>query len=54
LHAATTKTQSPHAAWWSRTPVAFGYAADSDETALRNAGGEILHDLTDLPDMLAV
>ncbi|HEY2632046.1 MAG TPA: HAD-IA family hydrolase [Solirubrobacteraceae bacterium] len=33
---------------------AFGYAADSDETALRSAGAEILHSLTDLPDMLAV
>jgi HAD superfamily hydrolase (TIGR01509 family) len=33
---------------------AFGYAADSDETALRNAGAEIIHDLAELPDMLAV
>lgn len=31
-----------------------GYAADSDETALRNAGAEIVHKLTDLPDMLAI
>ncbi len=33
---------------------AFGYAADSDEDALRHAGAEILHDLTDLPKMLAI
>jgi hypothetical protein len=33
---------------------AFGYAADSDETALRSAGAEILHDLADLPDVLAI
>jgi HAD superfamily hydrolase (TIGR01509 family) len=33
---------------------AFGYAADSDETALRSAGAEILYNLTDLPDLLAV
>jgi HAD superfamily hydrolase (TIGR01509 family) len=33
---------------------AFGFAADSDETALRNAGAEILHDLNHLPDVLAI
>jgi HAD superfamily hydrolase (TIGR01509 family) len=33
---------------------AFGFAADSDETALRNAGAEILHDLSHLPDVLAI
>jgi hypothetical protein len=33
---------------------AIGYAADSDETALRHAGAEILHTLTGLPEMLAI
>jgi HAD superfamily hydrolase (TIGR01509 family) len=33
---------------------AFGYAADSDDTALRSAGAEIIYDLTDLPDVLAI
>jgi beta-phosphoglucomutase-like phosphatase (HAD superfamily) len=29
-----------------------GYSADSDEAALRRAGAEILHSLTELPDLL--
>jgi beta-phosphoglucomutase-like phosphatase (HAD superfamily) len=33
---------------------AIGYTADSDETALRHAGAEILHDLAKLPGMLAI
>jgi HAD superfamily hydrolase (TIGR01509 family) len=33
---------------------AIGYAADSDETALRHAGAEILHTLIELPEMLAI
>ncbi len=33
---------------------AIGYAADSDEHALRNAGAELLHTLTQLPEMLAI
>lgn len=33
---------------------AIGYAADSDETALRNAGAEIVHTLSQLPEMLAI
>lgn len=33
---------------------AIGYAADSDETALRRAGAEILHILVGLPEMLAI
>lgn len=33
---------------------AFGYAADSDEIALRRAGAEIIHDLAHLPDVLAI
>jgi HAD superfamily hydrolase (TIGR01509 family) len=31
---------------------AVGYAADSDERALRNAGAEIIHSLDDLPKLL--
>jgi HAD superfamily hydrolase (TIGR01509 family) len=33
---------------------AIGYAADSDEHALSNAGAELLHTLTQLPEMLAI
>jgi HAD superfamily hydrolase (TIGR01509 family) len=33
---------------------AIGYTADSDETALRHAGAEILHTLEGLPEMLAI
>jgi beta-phosphoglucomutase-like phosphatase (HAD superfamily) len=33
---------------------AIGYAADSDETALRQAGAEILHTLVGLPEILAI
>ena len=33
---------------------AIGYAADSDETALRHAGAEILHTLGGLPEMLRI
>lgn len=33
---------------------AIGYAADSDETALRHAGAEILHTLVGLPEMLTI
>lgn len=33
---------------------AIGYAADSDETALRHAGAEILHTLVGLPEMLRI
>ncbi len=33
---------------------AIGYVADSDEIALRSAGAEIVRDLTDLPNMLAI
>jgi beta-phosphoglucomutase-like phosphatase (HAD superfamily) len=31
-----------------------GYAADSDEAALRRAGAEIVHSLEELPDLLAL
>ncbi len=31
---------------------AVGYAADSDERALHNAGGEIVRSLDDLPKLL--
>lgn len=33
---------------------ALGYAADSDETALRRAGAEILHSLDELPGLLGL
>lgn len=33
---------------------AIGYAADSDETALRNAGAEIVHTLTQLSEVLGI
>jgi HAD superfamily hydrolase (TIGR01509 family) len=33
---------------------ALGYAADSDETALRRAGAEILHSLDELPALLGL
>lgn len=33
---------------------AIGYAADSDRNALRNAGAELLHTLSQLPEMLAI
>jgi HAD superfamily hydrolase (TIGR01509 family) len=33
---------------------AIGYAADSDETALRHAGAEILHTLVELPELLGI
>lgn len=33
---------------------AIGYAADSDQNALRNAGAELLHTLARLPEMLAI
>jgi HAD superfamily hydrolase (TIGR01509 family) len=33
---------------------AIGYAADSDETALRQAGAEIIHDLSQVPIRLAI
>ncbi len=33
---------------------AIGYAADSDETALRHAGAEILHTLVRLPETLGI
>ncbi|MGA9875519.1 MAG: HAD family phosphatase [Solirubrobacteraceae bacterium] len=33
---------------------AIGYAADSDEHALRNAGAEIIHSLGDLPKLLGL
>lgn len=33
---------------------AIGYAADSDQNALRNAGAELLHTLTQLPEMLGI
>jgi beta-phosphoglucomutase-like phosphatase (HAD superfamily) len=33
---------------------ALGYAADSDEQALRDAGAEILHSLGQLPDLLGL
>lgn len=33
---------------------AISYAADSDKTALHSTGAAILHDLTDLPDKLAI
>jgi HAD superfamily hydrolase (TIGR01509 family) len=33
---------------------AIGYAADSDETALRNAGAELLQTLAQLPEVLAI
>jgi beta-phosphoglucomutase-like phosphatase (HAD superfamily) len=33
---------------------AIGYAADSDETALRHARAEILHTLVGLPEMLGI
>jgi HAD superfamily hydrolase (TIGR01509 family) len=32
----------------------FGYAADSDETALRAAGAEIIHSLQELPSLLGL
>jgi len=33
---------------------ALGYAADSDETALRQAGAEVLHSLAELPALLGI
>jgi beta-phosphoglucomutase-like phosphatase (HAD superfamily) len=33
---------------------AFGYAADSDELALREAGAEILRSLDELPQLLGL
>lgn len=33
---------------------AIGYAADSDQNALRDAGAELLHTLAQLPEMLAI
>jgi beta-phosphoglucomutase-like phosphatase (HAD superfamily) len=33
---------------------AVGYAADSDEHALRNAGAEIIRSLNDLPKLLGL
>jgi beta-phosphoglucomutase-like phosphatase (HAD superfamily) len=33
---------------------ALGYAADSDEAALRRAGAEVLHDLSELAELLAI
>jgi hypothetical protein len=33
---------------------AIGYAADGEEVALRNAGGEILHSLDELPGRLGL
>jgi beta-phosphoglucomutase-like phosphatase (HAD superfamily) len=33
---------------------AIGYAADSDERALRNAGAEIIRSLDELPELLGV
>jgi beta-phosphoglucomutase-like phosphatase (HAD superfamily) len=32
----------------------FGYAADSDETALRDAGAETFHSLAQLPRLLGL
>jgi len=66
LHAATTMGAKPSRCTVVEDTVsgvtaavaagmrAFGYAADSDETALRSAGAEILHDLIVLPDLLAI
>jgi beta-phosphoglucomutase-like phosphatase (HAD superfamily) len=32
----------------------FGYAADSDEQALRRAGAELLHSMEELPALLDI
>lgn len=57
LHAAATMRATPSRCAVVEDTVSgvtAAYAADSDETALRNAGAEIVHTLSQLPEMLAI